>query len=61
MQRISGTVSTVPAVVSPLNVVLRRGKPRLVLDRPYVNSFIDTSGLKFKYEQKLGLSGSAAQ
>ncbi|CAL8470196.1 g9738 [Coccomyxa elongata] len=44
-------VSMVPTVVSPLNVVLRRGKPRLVLDLTYVNSFIDTSGLKFKYEQ----------
>ncbi|CAL8467799.1 g7337 [Coccomyxa elongata] len=41
-------VSMVPTVVSPLNVVLRRGKPRLVLDLTYVNSFIDTSGLKFK-------------
>ncbi|CAL8465739.1 g5275 [Coccomyxa elongata] len=44
-------VSMVPTVVSPLNVVLRGGKPRLVLDLTYVNSFIDTSGLKFKYEQ----------
>ncbi|CAL8466245.1 g5781 [Coccomyxa elongata] len=44
-------VSMVPTVVSPLNVVLRRGKPRLVLDLTYVDSFIDTSGLKFKYEQ----------
>ncbi|BDA43598.1 probable Gag-Pol polyprotein at N-terminal half [Coccomyxa sp. Obi] len=39
-----------PAVISPLNVVERRGKLRLILDLVYVNRFIDQTGLKFKYE-----------
>ena len=39
-----------PAVVSPLNVVERRGKLKLILDLVYVNRFIDKTGLKFKYE-----------
>ena len=34
-----------PAVVSPLNVIERRGKLRLILDLVYVNRFIDKTGL----------------
>ncbi|CAL8471717.1 g11259 [Coccomyxa elongata] len=54
-------VSMVPTVVSPLNVVLRRGKPRLVLDLTYVNSFIDTSGLKFKSQIAQGYLSPSEQ
>ena len=43
-------VSHRPTVVSPLNVIDRRGKLRLILDLSYVNSHIDTSGTKFRYE-----------
>lgn len=39
-----------PAVISPLSVIERRGKLRLILDLVYVNRFIDQKGLKFKYE-----------
>lgn len=43
-------VCSCPRVVSPLNVVERRGKLRLVCDLTYVNSFIDLTGTKFRYE-----------
>lgn len=49
----SGAVQQVPFepwVVSPLNVIERRGKLRLVLDLTHVNQFLDTSGTKFRYE-----------
>jgi hypothetical protein len=43
-------VSYRPTVVSPLSVIPRRGKNRLVLDLSYLNDFVDTSGTKFTYE-----------
>ncbi|BDA51534.1 hypothetical protein COCOBI_19-1020 [Coccomyxa sp. Obi] len=49
-----------PAVISPLNVVERREKLRLILDLVYVNRFIDQTGLKFK-QAPLGLKQFVVQ
>ncbi len=51
MQGISGTRVDGANSFEPLECRAPQRKPRLVLDLTYVNSFIDTSGLKFKYEQ----------
>ena len=42
-------------VVSPLSVVERRGKQRLILDLSFVNAFIDKESIHFKYES-LGMA-----
>lgn len=39
-----------PTVVSPLNVIERRDKLRLILDLQYVNRFLDRSDTHFHYE-----------
>ena len=43
-------------VVSPLSVVERRGKYKLVLDLSWVNEFIDKEAIKFKYENITAVS-----
>lgn len=53
-------VSYLPAVLSPLNVVERRSKLRLIVDFTYLNAFLDTEGTKFKYEG-IGTASLACQ
>jgi hypothetical protein len=47
---VARAVTDRPTVVSPLNVVERRGKLRLTLDLEHVNQHVSREGTKFKYE-----------
>lgn len=49
------TVDQQPWVASPLSVVRRRGKQRLILFLSFVNAFIDKDSTYFKYES-LGMA-----